>query len=98
MVAVGDALARELTARGFIVVHDTTAFEPPNLSTAYTRSLEMLKARLDTGEQYDYWIDVHRDAYSGAYNGGNGVEIDGQSVAPCDAAGGQGHGRDGFRL
>ena len=43
MVAVGDALARELTARGFIVVHDTTAFEPPNLSTAYTRSLEMLK-------------------------------------------------------
>lgn len=91
MVAVGDALARELTARGFIVVHDTTAFEPPNLSTAYTRSLEMLKARLDTGEQYDYWIDVHRDAYSGAYNGGNGVEIDGQSVAACDAVGGQGH-------
>lgn len=95
MVAVGDALARELTARGFIVVHDTTAFEPPNLSTAYTRSLEMLKARLDTGEQYDYWIDVHRDAYSGAYNGGNGVEIDGQSVAHVMLLVGKGTGATG---
>ena len=53
MVAVGEALAKELTARGFVVVHDTTAFEPPNLSTAYTRSLAMLRSRLDAGEKYD---------------------------------------------
>ena len=49
MIAVGDALARALTARGFIVVHDTTAFEPPTLSTAYKRSLAMLRTRLDAG-------------------------------------------------
>ena len=95
MVAVGDALARELTARGFVVVHDKTAFEPPNLSTAYTRSLEMLKARLDAGEHYDYWLDVHRDAYSGAYNGGNGVEVDGQSVAHVMMLVGKGTGATG---
>ena len=75
MIAVGDALARALTARGFIVVHDTTAFEPPTLSTAYKRSLAMLRTRLDAGERYDYWLDVHRDAYSGSYRGANGVEI-----------------------
>lgn len=81
MVAVGEALAKELTARGFVVVHDTTAFEPPNLSTAYTRSLAMLRSRLDAGEKYDYLFDVHRDAYSGAYNGGNCLQVDGQSTA-----------------
>ncbi|MFR2021687.1 MAG: stage II sporulation protein P, partial [Christensenellales bacterium] len=76
MIAVGDALARALTARGFIVVHDTTAFEPPTLSTAYKRSLAMLRTRLDAGERYDYWLDVHRDAYSESYRGANSVETE----------------------
>ena len=65
MVCVGRALAEELTARGFDVVHDTTAFEPPNLSASYQRSLKMLEARLDAGEQYDYLFDLHRDAFCG---------------------------------
>lgn len=30
VVAVGEALTRALTALGYTVVHDTTAFEPPN--------------------------------------------------------------------
>lgn len=71
MIRVGEALAKELTALGFYVVHDKTAFEPPNLSAAYTRSLAMLRERLDAGERYDYLLDVHRDAYSGLYNGSN---------------------------
>ena len=95
MVAVGEALARELTARGFVVVHDTTAFEPPTLSTAYTRSLAMLKERLDAGEQYDYWLDVHRDAYSGPYKGGNSVETEGGSAARVMMLVGKGTGATG---
>ena len=95
MIAVGDALARALTARGFIVVHDTTAFEPPTLSTAYTRSLAMLKTRLDAGERYDYWLDVHRDAYSGAYNGANSVETEGGNAAHVMLLVGKGTGATG---
>ena len=95
MVAVGEVLAKELTARGFVVVHDTTAFEPPNLSTAYTRSLAMLRSRLDAGEKYDYLFDVHRDAYSGAYNGGNCLQVDGQSMAYVMLLVGKGVGATG---
>ena len=62
MLAVGDALAAHLTALGIEVVHDRTAFEPPNLDGAYARSLVMLEARTEAGEQYDLYIDLHRDA------------------------------------
>lgn len=73
MVRVGEELSRLLEQRGFAVVHDQTDFEPPNLSDAYTRSLDMLKMRLDGGETYDYILDIHRDAYSGDWNGANCV-------------------------
>lgn len=62
MLAVGEALAAHLTALGLEVVHDRTAFEPPNLDGAYARSLTMLESRTDAGEQYDLYIDLHRDA------------------------------------
>ena len=64
MLAVGEALAAHLRALGLIVVHDRTAFEPPDLDDAYSRSLTMLEARLAAGERYDLYIDVHRDALS----------------------------------
>ncbi len=64
MLAVGDALAAHLTALGLVVVHDRTAFEPPNLDGAYARSLAMLEGRIAAGETYDLYIDVHRDALS----------------------------------
>lgn len=73
MVRIGEALAAELEKRGFQVTHDQTAFEPPTLSSAYTRSLKMLEQRLDAGERYDYILDVHRDAFSGLRNGANCV-------------------------
>jgi len=81
MVRVGEELDRCLAELGFEVVHDQTAFEPPTLSSAYTRSLEMLERRLAAGERYDYILDIHRDAYSGAYNGANSTEADGKSLA-----------------
>jgi len=81
MVRVGEELARCLQERGFDVVHDRTAFEPPTLSSAYTRSLSMLEERLEAGEHYDYILDIHRDAYSGAYNGANSVQAEGKSMA-----------------
>jgi len=64
MVAVGTALTAHLRALGVTVVHDTTAFEPPNLDDAYSRSLAMLERRHDSGEAYDLYIDLHRDALS----------------------------------
>lgn len=95
MVRVGEELAGELTKRGFYVVHDTTPFEPPNLSDAYARSLAMLEDRLDAGEQYDYLFDVHRDAYSGLYNGSNCARQDGEEMAYVMMLVGKGTGATG---
>lgn len=95
MIRVGEQLARELEARGFFVVHDRTIFEPPNLSTAYSRSLEMLDDRMAAGESYDYVFDVHRDAYSGLYNGANSAELEGERVAYVMMLVGKGTGATG---
>ena len=95
MVRVGDALSACLQELGFAVVHDRTAFEPPNLSAAYTRSLGMIRARLEAGETYDYILDVHRDAYSGLYNGANCVERDGKRIAYVMLLVGKGTGATG---
>ena len=46
MVRVGAELSRHLRAAGIEVTHDTTAYEPPKLSSAYSRSLESLKMAL----------------------------------------------------
>ena len=81
MVRIGQELKKCLEQLGFEVVHDQTAFEPPTLSSAYSRSLEMLEARLAAGETYDYILDVHRDAYSGTYNGANHARQDGKEIA-----------------
>lgn len=95
MLRVGEELARCLRELGFDVVHDTTAFEPPNLSGAYARSLTMLEGRLAAGERYDYIFDIHRDAYSGLYNGANCVQKDGESIAYVMLLVGKGTGATG---
>ena len=51
MIRVGEELAALLRALGLEVIHDTTAFEPPVLSSAYTRSLSMLEKRAAAGER-----------------------------------------------
>ena len=94
MVAVGSCLASLLENAGVEVVHDTTAFEPPTLSSAYERSLEMLNKRIADGEQYDLYIDLHRDAYS-QNNGPNTVEKDGVDMARLLILIGKGTGQTG---
>ena len=81
VVAVGAALANSLRALGCTVVHDSTAFEPPNLDTAYQRSLAMLEQRTADGEGYDLYIDVHRDAISSQSTIKRTVKIGGVDVA-----------------
>lgn len=81
MVAVGNALAASLEALGFIVVHDETAFEPPDLSSSYKRSLVMLEERTARGETYDLYIDLHRDAIASSSTIKRTVSISGVDVA-----------------
>lgn len=95
MIRVGEVLADHLRALGFDVTHDRTAFEPPNLSQSYARSLSMLEERMDGGERYDYIFDVHRDAYSGPYNGANGISLDGRQAAYVMMLVGKGTGATG---
>lgn len=90
VVAVGDALTRALTALGYTVVHDTTAFEPPKLADAYARSLTMLEQRTASGETYDLYIDLHRDAISSTSTIRRTVNIGGEDVARFMVLVGQG--------
>lgn len=61
VVRVGEALRNELEARGIRAVHDTTDHEQDDFQTAYERSLQTLQRH--SGEGYDLYIDLHRDAY-----------------------------------
>ncbi|MCI6376171.1 MAG: stage II sporulation protein P [Clostridiales bacterium] len=95
VVRVGEELAGLLRGLGVEVVHDVTAFEPPNLGSAYTRSLEMLTKRIQTGERYDLYIDLHRDAYAASYTGPNTVAIGGVEAAKLMLLIGKGDGQTG---
>ena len=95
MIRVGEELAQELRTLGFSVTHDTTAFEPPDLSASYARSLSMLEERLAAGESYDYILDVHRDAFSGLRNGANGIQAQGETCAYVMMLVGKGTGETG---
>ena len=97
VVAVGAALASSLRALGCAVEHDTTAFEPPNLDTAYQRSLEMLEKRAAAGERYDLYIDLHRDAISSQSTIKRTVNIGGVDVARFMVLVGKGTG-SGFDI
>ena len=95
MVRVGEELAALLRALGVSVTHDATAFEPPSLSGAYSRSLQMLEKRLAAGESYDLYIDLHRDAYAASYGGSNTVSAAGTKVAKLMMLIGRGEGAVG---
>ncbi|NLO86469.1 MAG: hypothetical protein GX096_13755 [Clostridiales bacterium] len=93
VVRVGEDLVALLSGLGLDVVHDTTAFEPPNLSSAYTRSLDMLEERKSSGEQFDLYIDLHRDAYVASQGGANTVSIGGNEIAKLMLLIGKGEGQ-----
>ena len=81
VIAVGRALCAGLEAIGFEVTHDTTAFEPPTMNDAYARSLTMLEARKQAGEQYDLYIDLHRDAIASSSTIKRTVSVGGTEIA-----------------
>ena len=89
VVRVGEELADRLRSAGIDVTHDVTAYEPPRLSTAYSRSLEGLTKA--AAEGYDLYIDLHRDSYSQG-NGPNTVPVDGRETARLLILIGQGTG------
>ena len=93
IVRVGKELAALLSTLGYEVTHDTQAYEPPNLSSSYTRSLLMLEKRLEAGEYYDLHIDLHRDAYSESMKNNNVINIAGNSVAKLMLLIGKGSGQ-----
>ncbi len=89
MVRIGAELAARLREAGIFVTHDTTDYEPPRLSSAYSRSLEGLKKAAEEG--YDLYIDLHRDSYSKG-NGPNVIEVEGKPAARLLILIGQGTG------
>lgn len=70
MIRIGRELKDALEKAGIQVTHDTNHYEMPRLTTAYSRSLEGLKAAANEG--YDLYIDLHRDAFS-ENNGSNTI-------------------------
>lgn len=93
VVRVGKELAALLKSKGYDVVHDTNAYEPPNLSTSYARSLVMLENRTKNGEAFDLYIDLHRDAYSSSMANNNTVMVGDQSLARLMVLVGKGSGQ-----
>jgi len=82
VVRVGAELSRILREEyGMVVVHDDTAFEPPRLDNAYTRSLEAIENYTARGETFDLYLDIHRDAYAQGRFAENTVEVDGKPTA-----------------
>ena len=60
--AVGDAVAKALTAGGIGVIHDTTVHDSPQYSGAYTRSAETVTKNLQQYPSIQIVLDLHRDA------------------------------------
>ncbi len=89
MIRVGKELAEHLREAGIQVTHDTSAYEMPRLSTAYSRSLQGVERA--AAEGYDLYIDLHRDSYSKG-NGPNTVTVDGNDTARMLILVGKGNG------
>ena len=78
MIRIGAELKKQLENAGIEVDHDTTHYEMPKLSTAYSRSLVGLQKAVEIG--YDLYIDLHRDSYS-KNNGPNTISDEGRELA-----------------
>jgi stage II sporulation protein P len=62
MVRIGREIAQILESSGVQVIHDTTLYDYPRYSEAYTRSGEALAKWLEQYPSIQLVIDVHRDA------------------------------------
>ncbi len=91
MVRVGEVLSELLVGRGFDVTHDVTNHEPPELATAYARSLHTLEGY---PQRFDLYIDLHRDAYTPVVYKTLSVKAGGVSAAQIMLLVGNGKGFD----
>ena len=77
VAALGELLKRELEQRGFTVIHDDTDVEPPEIKSAYSRSLEVM-------ERYPeavVYIDLHRNTANVKAKKDDVVTVEGQRCA-----------------
>ncbi len=77
VVYAGEVLKEELEKLGFEVIHDTTNVEPPEFISAYSRSLEVMESY----EDIDIYIDLHRNAADPEKAKNDVVMIDGKRCA-----------------
>ena len=62
MLAVGDRIAKLLTAGGISVIHDRTLHDYPSYSKAYTKARQTIQKHLDNNPNICLVLDIHRDA------------------------------------
>lgn len=82
MVRVGIELKKQLEEAGFKVIHDTNIYDR-TYTGAYSRSLEMVKKKLEENPSIMITLDVHRDAihYDGKVKCKPTAEINGKKAA-----------------
>ena len=77
VVALGELLKAELEKRGFTVIHDDTDVEPPEIRSAYSRSLEVMEKYPEA----TVYIDLHRNTADVKRRMDDVVEVDGKRCA-----------------
>ena len=77
VVALGELLKAALEERGFTVIHDDTDVEPPEIKSAYSRSLEVMEKHPEAV----VYIDLHRNTANVRAKKDDVVELDGRRCA-----------------
>lgn len=80
MVEVGKELTKQLEARGFEVTHDETLHDYPNYNGSYQASLQTVQTYAKK-HNYDFVLDIHRDALSSNLNYAPTIDISGEKAA-----------------
>ncbi len=80
MISIGKTLAQQLEARGFPCMQDTILHDYPNYNGSYKHALDTITKYLKTKE-FDFVLDIHRDAISRDLTYGPTCEINGEKVA-----------------
>lgn len=66
MIRVGEEMKAVFEEMGLQVIHDTTLYDYPGYTGAYSRSLEGIRQYLEQYPSISVVLDVHRDALIGA--------------------------------
>jgi stage II sporulation protein P len=89
---VGDALTKELKAKGIQVIHDKTIHDSPSYNQSYTRSLETVNRLIGSVKSNQLVvIDLHRDAAGYSGNNAKTTEIGNKTVAKYSLVVGNGN-------